>query len=128
MKTSELKNELLMYRLRADGVNANYSQAKTLRRSAMRLYRWHEADCNGDISVDEDTGIAYRHHGHGTQGPFCTVKTANIGAIEETKIKAICDSLNCHYYIQGDPRGAALYVSSAPIHHNGNRGVCCDLD
>lgn len=127
MKTSELKNELLMYRLHADGVNASYSDAESLRRSATRLHRWHER-LYDDTCIDDDSGIAYRHYGRGTMGPFQTVKTPNIGKIEEAKIKTICDSLNCHYYIQGNPRGATLYVSSSPIDHNGNRGICCDLD
>lgn len=127
MKTSELKSELLMHRLRADGVNASYSDAESLRRSAMRLHRWHEHLCN-DTCIDDDTGIAYRQYGSAYDRPMQTAKTPNIGKIEETKIKTICDSLNCHYYIQGDPRGASLYVSSSPIDHNGNRGICCDLD
>lgn len=127
MKTSELKNELLMYRLRAGGVNASYSDAELLRRSAMRLHRWHEHMCS-DTWIDEDTGIAYRQYGSAYNRPMQTVKVSNMGKIEEAKIRAICDPLGAHYYIQGDPRGASLYVSSSTIDNNGNRGVCCDLD
>lgn len=125
MKVSDMKSELLMYQLREDGINASFRDAEILRKSAIRLHRWHESLCN-DTGIDDD-GIAYRQYGSAYNHPMQTVKITNIGKIEEVKIKAVCDSLNCHFYIQGDPRGASLYVSSSPIDCNSDRGVCCDM-
>lgn len=127
MKVSNLKNELLMHRLRADGITCDYHHAAQFRKSAMRLQCWHESMCN-DTWIDDDTGIAYRQYGSAYNRPMQTVKVPNIGKIEQDKIAKLCSMLDCHYYIQGDPRGASLYVSSSPINCNGNRGVCCDLD
>ena len=125
MKTSELKNELLMHRLRADGVNASYSDAKILRLAASTLHAWFTRECNGEVERDDD-GKCWTYpcrDRNDTRYPARDLETAAID-----RIKAICNSLGAHYYIQGDPRGASLYVSAVPIHHNSNRGVCCDLD
>lgn len=127
MKTSDLKNEVLMWRLRHAGIECCQDHAAQLRKIAARLTSWHTALCN-DTWIDDDTGIAYRQYGSAYNHPMQTVKVPNIGKIEQDKIAALCSMLDCHYYIQGDPRGASLYVSSSPIDNNGNRGVCCDLD
>lgn len=126
MKVSELKNEVLMYRLRDRGIDASWSQATQLRKSAMRLHRWHESMCN-DTWIDDDTGIAYRQYGSAYHHPMETVKVPNIGAIEEKKIKAVCSDLNCYYRIQGDPRGASLYVSTEIDGRDLINPVCCEL-
>lgn len=64
-----------------------HADAVALRRLAMRLHRWHELECgidNGGIERDE-TSLA--------------------------RVMARYPALA--YYVQGDPRGAALYVLRA---------------
>jgi hypothetical protein len=84
--------------------------AESLRRISMTLRTWFEAECNGDVTVAGD-GLAYAQYGRGTSGPFLTVRCANreAGALKRlAKIMARYPSLS--YYVQGDPRGCALYI------------------
>lgn len=84
--------------------------AESLRRISMTLHRWHEMECNGDVTVSED-GTAYAQYGRGTAGPFLTSKIPNREAGANKRLKAIMaryPSLTA--YVQGDPRGCALYI------------------
>ena len=122
MKTSDLKNEVLMWRLRHAGIECYYDHAAQLRKIAARLASWHTSLCN-DTWIDDDTGIAYRQTHYGE-----TYRVPNPGPGLESRLAALCKELDCYYYIQGDPRGGSLYVSTMPLHHNTYTcGVCCDL-
>ena len=42
------------------------------------------------------------------------------------RVAEICERLGLHYYHQGDPRGCALYVDTAPIPSNDyTRAIAC---
>ena len=109
------------------GLGFTQEEADALRRISMTLHRWHEHECNGDIQRDEGSGVAYWHHGRGTNGPFLTsrIPDREKGALKRlSKImldrtnRLLADSvekMNAHggllaSYIQTDPRGAALYI------------------
>lgn len=82
-----------------------------LRRISMTLHRWHEHECNGDIQRDETDGKPYRHYGRGTVGPFLTVLIPDREAGAIRRLKAIMAKYpTLSYYVQTDPRGAALYI------------------
>ena len=93
-------------------VNAGISEsdAMKLRRIAMTLHRWHELECGidaGGVERDETTGKVYWYNAHTDKRmPFPDRET---GALKRlAAIMARYPSLR--YYVQGDPRGAALYV------------------
>lgn len=99
----------MLDQLRSTGISLD--DAMALRRISMTLHRWHEDECNGDIQRDETTGVAYRHYGHDTPGPYQTVRIADreAGAIKRlAKIMVRYPALST--YIQTDPRGASLYI------------------
>jgi hypothetical protein len=133
--SAQLKTESLMSRLASRGINATFDQAETLRRAAATLARWHELEC-GDgnayaswaVERDEETGAPYRcvyyHDGRTTR-----TKTPDRAAGAERRVKAVCESLGLHYYIQGDPRGCSLYVSTEPLdcQNYSTVGVACEV-
>ena len=99
-------------------------QAVSLRRISNTLQRWHEMECgtdNGCIERDEVTGKPFmsieRISGKRTQWPIADRET---GALK--RLKAIVNSCNSErlakrealgriaFYVQTDPRGAALYI------------------
>ncbi len=127
-----------------------FAECESLRRISMTLRRWFEAECNGDIQRDEMTGQAYRQYGGGA-GPFQTVKTADKETAAQKRLAAIIARRNsdgdvqdranggCTItarapvtpYIQGDPRGAALYIlrpgdvpAGADADAYYSRGIC----
>ena len=84
--------------------------ATALRRVSMTLHRWHEMVCGTDrgaIERDETTGRPYWLNSMtGLRSPV---------ADRETVARKRLASITAHYpalsaYVQGDPRGAALYV------------------
>ena len=117
-----------------------YDEAESLRRISMTLRNWFEHECNGDIQRGED-GIARYHYGRNTNGPFLTVKCVDRETGARKRLAAILDRRNMTFnnkptgclsaYIQGDPRGAALYIirpgdvpAGADVGAYYNRGIC----
>ena len=95
-------------RLRAIGIA--YDDAHALRRIAMTLHRWSELECGNDhgcIERDETTGKAYWLNSMSMRrSPIADRET---GALKRmAKIMARYPTLSA--YVQGDPRGAPLYV------------------
>lgn len=101
-------------------------EADKLRRISMTLHRWHELECGTDrgcIERDEQTGKAFwRSSMSGKLFPMADRET---GA--KRRLARIVDACNkarlthmtgdkmtpqdgLRFYIQGDPRGAALYI------------------
>lgn len=93
-------------------------EAAQLRRISMTLQRWHELECGTDagcIERDEKTNKAYWLSESGKRWPYADRET---GALK--RLAAIIKARNIrqpkmedplmNYYIQGDPRGAALYI------------------
>ena len=87
-----------------------FDDAVALRRVALRLHRWHELECGstyGAIERDESTGKCYFLHAMtGKRYPTPDRETPALKRL--AKILAKYPALKS--YIQGDPRGAALYI------------------
>lgn len=87
-----------------------YDDALALRRIAMALHNWHEKECGDDygcIERDEVTGRPYWLNSR-------TMRRTPIADRETGSLKRL-NSLMAKYptlsaYVQGDPRGAALYI------------------
>lgn len=88
----------------------SFDDAAALRRISMTLHRWHELECgtdSGAIERDEETGKAYWLNAvSGRRFPTADRET---GALKRlATIMTRYPSLRS--YVQGDPRGAALYI------------------
>ncbi len=122
---AERKTRLLWYRLERGGINCSFEQAETLRRAEMTLHRWGEGECGNDrgcIEMDETTGRYFWRYSDGRRGHDMADRKS--GALR--RVAQVCAELGLHFYHQGDPRGAALYVSREPLTDvDYNRGVCC---
>ena len=107
--------------LRALGFTAD--EAEALRRISMTLHHWHERECgdgNGCIERDETTGKTYWLNSYtGRRYPIPDRETGaqkRLAAIVEERNKRRGYGVNgapdecVQSYIQGDPRGAALYI------------------
>ncbi len=89
------------------------ADAESLRRISMTLHRWHELECgvdNGCIEREEsdpDGGRPFWRYSDGRRSAFM--------ADREHGAKTRLASIMARYptlsaYIQGDPRGCALYI------------------
>lgn len=88
----------------------SYKDAVALRRISMTLHRWHELECgddNGCIERDEKTGKAYWLNSYSMRRS--PIRDRETGALK--RLRAIMDKYApLSYYVQTDPRGAALYL------------------
>ena len=88
--------------------------AMTLRRISMTLHRWHEMECGDDtgcIERDETTGKPFMVHWNSYTGKRMqwAIADREAGAMRRINtIMALYPKLKA--YVQGDPRGAALYI------------------
>jgi len=84
--------------------------AEALRRISMTLRRWHELECgqeHGCVERDEETGKTYWLNA--MSGKRYSTPDRETGARKRlAAIMARHPTLRA--YIQGDPRGAALYI------------------
>ncbi len=102
--------------LESEGVT--YQDAQALRRISMTLHRWHEMECgteHGAIERDEKTGIPYwynantRYLSANDPRAYTRIPDRETGALKRlSAIMARYPHLKAH--VQGDPRGAALYI------------------
>ena len=87
-----------------------YDDAVSLRRIAMTLHRWHEMECgtdNGCVERDEETNKTYWLNS--MSGKRYPIPDRETGAQKRlAKIMKRYPALSA--YIQGDPRGASLYI------------------
>ena len=107
------------------------NEADTLRRISRTLRRWHELECgvnNGAIERDDDTQRPY----------WCSSTTGRrypVADRERGALRRLARGMATHapltYYIQTDPRGAALYIlrpSDVPAGADpasySTRGIC----
>jgi hypothetical protein len=105
MNKSELKQ---VFNLAQAGVSMVDGIA--LKNAAAGLHRWYEAECgNGRFCInrDNDTGKPYRDYGDtGRRYYIRDMEKAN-----ENKISGImAKHPELGFYLQGDPRGATLYI------------------
>jgi len=95
---------------RLTAIGISYYDALALRRVAMTLHRWHELECGiegGGVERDENTGRTVWYSS--TTGKRYPHPDSETGALK--RLAAIM----AHYpaltsYVQGDPRGAALWI------------------
>lgn len=95
---------------RLERIGITYHDAANLRRIAMTLHTWHEAECgtgNGCVERNEATGKPY----------WLNSRTGNRMAVpdrEKGALKRLADVMarypTLRAYIQGDPRGAPLFI------------------
>lgn len=103
------------------GVSVTFDDAQTLRRAAWTLHRWAELEC-GDgndhaswaIERDEDSGVPY-FVTYPYRGDTYRRKIADRERGALRRIADVCERYGLHYFHQGDPRGAALYVHTEPL-------------
>jgi hypothetical protein len=85
-----------------------YDDAVALRRVSMTLHRWHEHECNGAIQRDEESGVAFWYSTNSGK------KLSKAPDREKGALKRLAEIIarypGLSSYVQGDPRGAALYV------------------
>lgn len=86
------------------------ADAFALRRVAMTLHRWHELECGTDtgaVERDETTSKTYWYNAMTGRRSPCNDRET--GALKRlAHIMARYPALS--YYVQGDPRGAAVYI------------------
>ena len=101
------KSDCLIQLARA-GISAD--DAAALRRIAMTLHRWHELECGvdgGGVERDETTGKTNWYSA--ATGKRWPTPDRETGALKRLNgIMAKYPALSA--YVQGDPRGAALYI------------------
>ena len=90
-------------------------EANKLRRINSTLRRWYELECGtdaGSVERDEQTGKTYwRNAKTGKLSPFRDLETgANKRLIEIITARNSRQPIRVDYYLQTDPRGAALYI------------------
>ena len=116
------KEQYYMIRaLEAEGVT--YQDAQALRRISMTLRRWYEMECgteHGHIERDDETGLAYWYNPD--VGTRYRTRDMETGALK--RLAAIMARYpHLTHYVQGDPRGCALYILPAGVsedsYHNG---------
>lgn len=89
-------------------------EAHTLRRIALTLHRWHTGECgtnNGGIERDEATGVPYWTYdtGEAERGRY-RILDREKGALARLKVLMQPYKRRFIPYVQGDPRGASLYL------------------
>ena len=115
-------------------------EAEQLRRISMTLHRWHELECGTDHGCiereesDPEGGRPFWRYSDGKRGAF--MPDRELGA--QKRLLAIINAEakrhgECRYsaYIQGDPRGAALYIirpgdvpEGSTVDSCYSRGIC----
>lgn len=101
-----MKNSL--HQVTAIGVS--HDDAIALRRISMTLRRWFEHECNGAIQRDGERGDGAPYWHNTTTGrKLCRAPDRERGALKRLdKIMRAYPDLKP--YVQGDPRGCALYL------------------
>lgn len=131
------------------GLGFTREEAEQLRRISMTLHRWHELECGGggdgqtDVRIERDgpdgDGVPFKVIGYPTPQGYkqhrYRIADRERGALK--RLHTVIDARNARAekpvsaYIQGDPRGAALYIlrpgdvpDGAPVDSYYSRGVC----
>jgi hypothetical protein len=93
----------------------SYEDATALRRISMTLHRWHKLECGtaaGCIEREDETAVPYlTWDWPGNKGPRGRTKIADRERGALKRLAAIMVRYpGFESYVQGDPRGAALYI------------------
>lgn len=97
------------------GAGISPPDAQKLRVIAMTLHRWHLLECGNArgeaIERDEKTGVPYLTFDAGQNGKRARTR---IPDRETTALKRLASIIKGYpgfaYHVQGDPRGAALFI------------------
>ena len=103
-----MQNENNLHQIESLGIAAH--DARALRRISMTLHRWHEHECNGAIQRDGERGdgAPFWYNTHSCR-KICRAPDRERGAHKRlATIMARYAPLSS--YVQGDPRGCALYI------------------
>ena len=103
---------------RLENAGISYDDAFALRRVSMTLHRWHELECGIGDTV---TWYVERAGANGDGKPFmCNANTGRRYPTPDRETGALkrLAAIMARYpgmaaYVQGDPRGAALYILRA---------------
>lgn len=84
--------------------------AQALRRISMTLHNWFEHECNGAIQRDgiRGDGLPYWHNTF-TGRQICRAPDRERGALKRLSV-IMARYPGLESYVQGDPRGCALYI------------------
>lgn len=89
-----------------------FQEVEQLLKISRRLSRWSEAECNGEIERDEETGKVSRvvtfERPEYRQVRY---KIRDMEMPARRKAEEICSRHGLVAYFQGDPRGCALYIT-----------------
>lgn len=145
------KQEALRQTRQADTLRSlgfTLAEAEALRRISMTLHQWFEHECNGTIQRDGDNGDGLPYwYSTQTGRKLSRVPDRERGAMK--RLTAIIGQRNgrpcvvsdelratdprgpVSFYVQGDPRGAALYIlrpgdvpDGADVSSYYSRGLC----
>lgn len=133
------RKEALRQTRQADTLCAlGFTRSEALRRISLTLHRWHEHECDGVIQRDGDDGegrpfwpSAYDGRRIGPAPDRERGALKRLVAIVERRNSEPADRVPLTYYVQTDPRGAALYIlrpgdapegKSAEFYYS--RGIC----
>jgi len=145
MKTTKAERKFELYS-RLASLGFTFEESARLRRIEMTLQRWAEAECNGEIERNEETGRPFRRHDAcGSDGrtwvtkryPIADRKAGALTRLEEIvkarNVREFCDGKRSNSkrtviaYHKGDPRGCALYLLTRAQLLNSD-GKPCDID
>ena len=104
----------MLAQLQSAGIS--WHDACALRRISMTLHRWHELECGVEHGCIEREGddCTGRPFWSSSYGHNSTIRRAYIPDREAGALKRLRAIMAKYaplaYYIQGDPRGAALYI------------------
>jgi hypothetical protein len=84
------------------------ADAATLVRASATLHTWHEHECNGTIQRDEETGMCYWYNAD-TGKRLWSTSDRETGATKRINA-TLARYPGLMAYVQGDPRGCALYI------------------
>ncbi len=118
----------------------SFEHAQELRRISMTLHRWHELECGdsndyaswcvsrgtklaGEFVYDDNGKPFIERHSHTANKPtYTAIADRERGALKRlSAIMANYPTLTA--YVQGDPRGASLYVGEGLTDSNYSNGV-----
>ncbi len=110
-----------------ESLGFSFDETEILRRAQMTLHRWAERECNGEVERDETTGKTYAVYPR-MSGPNKRVRCPDRESGALKRIEATIAARNLKmaagdspnyprqtltFYVQGDPRGCALYIIRA---------------
>ena len=125
-------------RLLAAGIS--YRDALQLRRISMTLHRWHELECGdgndyaswcitrgkktGKVFEYDDNGKPYlERHAHSSNEPTYTLLADRERGALKRMAAIMANYPKLTAYIQGDPRGCALYIGENLTDSNYSHGI-----